>query len=253
VLCTCRDVTELKHAERILAATRLELAHAARLALVGELTASIMHEIRQPLTAILADAGAGVRLTHDQEELHEIFRDIEHAGANAAEIIERLRRLARKRPLELRALDVNHVAQDVLQLVAADAHRRRVKLVAELAEALPVINADRVCLQQVLLNLVVNALDAVEHSQAAKRLVTVRTVAATGGVEISVSDTGHGIAPDILPKLFDTFFTTKKDGVGLGLAISRSIVEAHSGRIWVEGRGEPGATFRLALPARPVS
>jgi two-component system, LuxR family, sensor kinase FixL len=248
VLCTCRDITERKQAERELAAIRLQLAHAARLALVGELSASIMHDIRQPLTATLASAGAGKHLAQDPE-IREIFEEIEHLGITMAEIIEHQQTLARKRPLDLQPLDVNNVAQDVLHLVAADAHRRRATLVAELTPALPSIQADRVCLQQVLLNLVVNALDAVNENDGAERRVVVRTRSAPDAVEISVSDTGKGIPADVLPKIFDTFFTTKSDGVGLGLAISRSIVEAHAGRIWAEDDRRHGATFRLSLPA----
>lgn len=251
VLCTCRDITELKQAERELAAIRLELAHAARLALVGELGASIMHEIRQPLTAMLANAAAGKVLTQDSE-IRAIFEEIEHSGISMGEIIEHLRTLVRKRPLALLSLDVNQVAHDVLRLVAADAQRRGATLVAELTPVLPSIQADRVCLQQVLLNLVVNALDAVSESAVGERRVIVRTRSAADWVEISVSDTGNGIPADVLPKLFETFFTTKNDGVGLGLAISRSIVEAHGGRIWAEGHHGRGATFRLSLPTRPA-
>ena len=145
---------------------------------------------------------------------------------------------------------MNQVAHDVLHIVAADAHRRGVALAAELSPALPSIEADRVCLQQVLLNLVVNALDAVGESDGAERRVVVRTSSAPDSVEIAVSDTGNGIPADVLPKLFETFFTTKNDGVGLGLAISRSIVDAHAGRIWAEDHRGHGATFRLSLPTR---
>lgn len=259
VLCTCRDVTELKQAERELAVIRLELAHAARLALVGEMTSSIVHEIRQPLTSILANASSGIRLTQDPARgvdpapLREIFDDIEGVGRTAAAIVERLQTLARKRPLELRALDLNGVASDVLQLVAADARRRRVTLRAELAPALPLIDADRVCLQQVILNLVVNAMDALDQELADERQVVVRTRHAANAVECVVSDTGQGIAADHLPRLFDPFFTTKQDGIGLGLAIARSIVDAHAGRIWADDTGGRGATFRLSLPIRAAS
>jgi two-component system, LuxR family, sensor kinase FixL len=247
VLCTCRDITELKQAERDLAAIRLELAHAARLAVVGELSASIMHEIRQPLAATLANAGAGKRLAQDAE-IRAIFEDIEHCGINMGEIIDHLRALARKRPMALQPLDVNQVAHDVLRLVAADAHRRSATLVAELSPGLPSIRADRVCLQQVLINLVVNAIDAVNESAGTERRVIVRTSSTADSVEISVSDTGNGIPADVLPKLFERFFTTKSDGVGLGLAVSRSIVEAHAGHIWAEDHHGHGATFRLSLP-----
>lgn len=255
VLCTCRDITELKQAEKELAAVRLELTHAARLALVGELTASIVHEIQQPLAAIHINSSAGMRLLHDRRkepgmtEIADIFDDIHSESGNAVQITERIRSLARKRPLALRALDVNEVANDVLRLVAAEAHRRQVTLRAELLPSLPVVHADRVSLQQVILNLIVNAMDAIEDRH--ERQVSVRTRHEPELVEVAVSDTGHGIAAADMPKLFDAFFTTKNEGIGLGLAISRSIVEAHSGRIWAEDNGGRGATFRLTLPVTP--
>ena len=228
VLCTCRDITELKRAERELAVTRLELAHASRLALVGELTASIMHEIRQPLTAMLISAGAGVRLAKGRIRSLAGFSGRSSASAPMPrEMVEGLRTLTRKRPLELRPLDVNQVAKDVLQLVTLEAQRRRIELRAVLSPVMPVIAADRVSLQQVLLNLVLNAMDAVTEEE--QRHIRVCTLCAAGGVEIEVSDTGHGIAADALPRLFDPFFTTKRDGIGLGLPISRSIVEAPFG------------------------
>jgi len=244
-------VTELKQAERELNAVQLELAHAARLALVGELTTSIMHEIRQPLAAIVTDADAGMRYAARDPELHEIFREIHNVGLNAAAIIERLQALARKRPLELRPLDLNHVVHDVLHLVAADAHNRGVTMHAELSPALPTVYADRVCLQQVILNLIVNAMDAV--GETAERVITVRTWSGKDAIEIGISDTGNGIPADRLPKLFEAFFTTKADGVGLGLAVSRSIVEAHAGRIWAENGTGRGATFRLTLPIQAAT
>ena len=256
VLYTCRDITERKLAEKELATARLELAHAGRLALVGELTASIVHEIQQPLAAILANASAGLRLTKNgtehprRAELHETFSDIHQESSDAAQIIERLRSLVRKRPLELRPLYLNDVAGDVLQLVAADAHRRRVAIRADLTRGLPMVAADRVSLQQVILNLIVNAMDATDPEGGEERRVLLRTRHAETGVELAVSDTGRGIAPDDLPKLFDAFFTTKQDGLGLGLAIARSIVEAHSGRIWAEAGDGRGATFRVTLPVR---
>jgi len=252
VLCTCRDVTELRQAERQLAAAQIDLAHAARLALVGELTASVMHEIGQPLMAILANAAAGLRYTKDRPELNQIFDEIERAAADAAQIIERQRTLVRKRPLERQPVDMNAIAADVMHLVAADAYRRRVTLSAELAPVLPALSADRVSLQQVLLNLIMNAMDAVEGNADGARQVAVRTSCEADVVAIEVRDTGHGIPADHLPKIFDAFFTTKEQGVGLGLAVSRSIVEAHAGRIWAEDLAGRGATFRLALPIRPA-
>ena len=255
VLYSCRDVTERSRAEEELRAARRDLVHASRLALVGELLASVTHEIRQPLTAIVVNASAGLRLLHDNatldrlEDIREILSDIGDEGRVAAVIIERVRALVRKRPLELQRLDVNEVTREMLRLVGADARRRGIVLNAELAPALPAVDADRVCLQQVMLNLIVNGMDAMDQVQGAARQLSIRTGHRKDAVEISVSDTGVGIPPERMPKLFDAFFTTKNEGIGLGLAIARSIVEAHRGRIWAEDNGGRGATFRLTVPA----
>jgi len=226
ILCVCRDVTELKHAEKELAATRLDLSHAARLALVGQLMASIVHEIQQPLTSILANASAGLRHLRRQErsaelaELREILSDIHDQSSAAAKIVDRLRSFVRKRSLQLRALDVNKVANDVLRLVHADALRRGVTLRAELTPSLPVVDADRVSLQHVILNLIVNAMDATNENEGEERLVIVRTRPGAGTVEIDVSDTGQGIPADHRANLFEAFFTTKAEGVGLGSGLN---------------------------------
>ncbi|MGH7302853.1 MAG: sensor histidine kinase [Candidatus Rokuibacteriota bacterium] len=255
VLYTCRDVTERRHAEEELRAARLELAHASRLASVGELLASIAHEINQPLTSILTNASAGLRrlpalAAADQaDELLEIFVDIRDQGRRAGDVIERVRALAGKRPLERRPLDVNEVAGEIVTLVLGEARRRHVTLRTELVASLPPIDADRVSLQQVMLNLMLNGMDAMDQREAADRRLVVSTRRLDDAVEVAVSDTGHGIPADRLPKVFDAFFTTKKEGLGLGLAIARSIVEAHGGRIWAEDNGGRGATFHLALPA----
>ncbi len=254
VLYTCRDVTELKQAERELAALRVELLHAARLALVGELTASIVHDIKQPLTAIVANAEAGRRLVDNPgnpcgaADLIEIFRDVLDESHVATDIVDRIRGLARKRPMERRLLDVNDVIRSVLLLVGADAARRHIQLDAELEQDLPAIEGDRVSMQQVLLNLLVNAMDAIEQANSRRRLITVRTRRANGGIEADVADTGPGIAAEQLPLLFDPFYTTKHDGIGLGLAISRSILDAHGARIWAEDLGGEGASFHVELP-----
>ena len=256
ILYSCRDITELKHTEEALRTTRLDLMHASRLALVGELMASIAHEINQPLTSIIANAGAGLRQLEPEapservRELRDILGDIRDEGRMAAGVIERLRALAAKRQLERRPLDVNELARDTLRLVGGDARRRQVTLSAELGHALPVVEADRVSLQQVMLNLLLNAMDAVDRDEPAERAVTVRTCRADDAVEVAVSDTGRGIPADRLPRVFDAFFTTKADGLGLGLAIARSIVEWHGGRIWAEDRDGRGATFRMRLPPR---
>ena len=254
MLYTCRDVTELKRAEDELRAARLDLAHAARLALVGQLVASISHEINQPLTAIQTNASAGLRLvSHDLgsdelSEVRDILTDIHDQSRRADDIMARLRTLAGRRPMMRQALDVNEVAGDMVRLVGTEARRRGVTLRTELGPSLPRVAADRVCLQQVMLNLIVNAMDAMDELAMEDRRVVVRTRQLDGGVEVEVSDVGHGIPAEYLPKLFDAFFTTKKDGLGLGLAIVRSIVEAHQGRIWAEDHGGRGVTFHVTLP-----
>ncbi len=254
VLYSCRDVTDRRHAEEELRAVRQELAHASRLALLGELMASIGHEINQPLAAIRSNASAGLHLLNrdggsdEQSELREIFRDVQDQSRLAAEVIERMRALAGKHPLVSEALDLNEVTNDILRLVAGDVRRRRVTLRSELVPSLPAIAGDRVCLQQVVLNLLVNAMDAMDHVETGTRQLLVRTSRVGDAVEVSVTDSGRGIPPDRLPKLFDAFFTTKERGLGLGLSIARSLVEAHGGRIWAEDHGGRGATFHVALP-----
>jgi PAS domain S-box-containing protein len=257
VLCTCRDVSELKVVERELAATRFNLTHAARLALAGQLLASIMHEVQQPLVAIDLNLRAGMDILRNREEtagtekLHEIFDSIHEGTSVAFDMIDRLRTLVRKRPLERRPLDLNGAANDVLHLVRPDAIRRGVALRAELAPDLPPVHADRVSLQQVILDLVVNAMDAMDGN-AGERSVIVRTRPGVESVEVAVSDTGPGVSAEHRSRLFEAFFTTKVHGVGLGLVIARSIVEAHGGQIWAEEHAGRGATFRARLPVRDV-
>jgi PAS domain S-box-containing protein len=257
VLCTCRDVTELKATERELALTRLELAHEARLAVVGEMTQSIVHDLSQPLAAIGVNASAGIRLADQEEpgsslvaELRAILADIHDVSRDAGALVARLRTLGRKQPLDLRELDFNVVAQEVFHVVGADAQRRGVMLHAQFAPSLPVVLGDRVSLQQVLLNLIVNAMDAMSTADSPERRVVLRTRSVDGGIECSVSDTGPGIPTNALSRVFDPFFTTKEHGVGLGLAIARSLVQAHAGQISVENEVGRGATFRLTLPVK---
>jgi PAS domain S-box-containing protein len=258
VLYACRDVTERRRAEDELRAARLNLVHASRLALVGELMASITHELRQPLTSILVNAGAGLRWLEGEArpvgstELREILDDIRQQSHLARSVMDRLRALAAKRPLERGPLDVNDLTSDVLGLIEGDARRRSVALDRELMPALPPIDADRVCLQQVVLNLLLNAMDAMDQVAAHERRLVVRTGRLDDAVEVAITDSGPGIPADRLPMVFDAFFTTKKDGLGLGLAIARSLVEAHGGRIWAEGHAGRGVTFRLTLPTLQI-
>jgi two-component system, LuxR family, sensor kinase FixL len=255
VLCTCRDVTELKQAERELAITRQRLVHAGRLALLGELTAMIVHEVKQPLSAIFANVSAATMSLSrngnlDVVELRSILDDIQEASGAAADIVDRLRALATQRPREPVPLDLNDIARDTLRMLAAEARRRNVSLREDLHAGPIELSGDRVSLQQLVTNLIANAIDAAEDSGEENCQVIVSTGVDTGAWVLSVTDNGRGIAPQHLPRLFDAFFTTRDDGVGLGLAIARSIAEEHGGRLSVQNNPGRGATFRFELPAR---
>jgi C4-dicarboxylate-specific signal transduction histidine kinase len=232
---------------------RAELAQASRLALAGELTASIAHEINQPLGAILANAGAAEALLRRDPsanaELREIIADIRKADVRASEVIRRVRSLVSSREAEREPVEANAMIREVLALMRGESGRRGVAVEPDLSAGLPTLHADRVQLQQAVLNLCLNAMEAMAECPASRRRLGVRSAAADGGVEIAVSDTGPGIRPEHLPQVFDSFFTTKPQGTGLGLAITRSIVEAHRGRLSAENRPGGGACFRIMLPA----
>jgi PAS domain S-box-containing protein len=247
------DITERRQTELEVARQRNELAHAARLTIVGELTASIAHEINQPLGAILSNAEtAEILLGSKQphlEEVQKILADIRKDDLRASEVIRRMRDLLRKRELEFKPVDLNAVTSDVLRLVEGETRRRGVQIEKQFADTLPVVRGDVIHLQQVLLNLILNGMEAMSESSESNRRLTMRTAYdGKGNVEVAVEDSGPGITPDRLPRLFDSFFTTKTHGMGLGLSIVRSIVEAHCGRIWAENNSSGGACFRLTLP-----
>jgi signal transduction histidine kinase len=236
---------------------RAELMQASRLALAGELTASIAHEINQPLGAILANAGAAEALLRrgitSSDELRAVIDDIKKSDLRASEIIRRVRALVSTREGEYHLDDLNMAVGDVVDFLAGDARRRGVAMAAKLAPGLPRLSIDRIQLQQAIVNLCVNAMDAMAEVPAGNRQLGVVTRArADGGAEVIVTDTGPGIAPERMPRLFDSFFTTKVDGTGLGLSISRSIVDAHGGALSAENRRGGGALFRIVLPATRV-
>jgi PAS domain S-box-containing protein len=244
-----RDITDRKHAED---ADR-RLAQAGRLALMGELTASIAHEINQPLGAILSNSDALEMLFEAGRarpaEIRAILSDIRREGLRASDVIRNVRSLVRPREMQMRAVDLCELAADVLRLAEAESRRRGVALEADMASSLPRVRGDHVWLQQLLLNLMVNGMDAMSDLPQSQRYLALRA-SRNGGtwVEVAVEDAGHGIAAEALPRLFNSFFTTREHGMGLGLSISRSIVEAHGGRIWAENNHAGGATFRFTLP-----
>jgi signal transduction histidine kinase len=235
---------------------RTELAHAARLSAVGQLTASIAHEINQPLGAILSNAEAAEMFLNAEpprlDRVRQILADIGHEDRRASEVIRHVRSLLGKAPTEMQTLALNEVAQDVLDLVASDALRRGITLKPELHASILCVRGDRVQIQQALLNLVLNAMEALEGETNGDRRIVVRTSPAPEStVDLVVADNGPGIPKEHVPNLFESFFTTKPEGMGLGLSIVRSIVEAHDGRIEAGQSGDGGALFRLRLPAVP--
>jgi PAS domain S-box-containing protein len=248
------DITERKHAEAELLQQRTELAHVARVSTIGELAASVAHELNQPLGAILANAEAA-ELFLEQDppavgDLRAILADIVKDDERAGEVIRRLRALLRKRELERQPLEINSLVVDVFALVRGDAALRGVSLTADLGPGLPQVAGDRVHLQQVLLNLILNSMDALAGQPRERRRILVRTRSgADGRLEMAVIDSGHGIEPAKLLRVFEAFYTTKPNGMGMGLSIARRIIEAHHGRIWAENNASGGATFCISLPA----
>lgn len=231
-----------------------DVAHAARLAMAGEITASIAHELAQPLSAILSNVEtAELLLRQDVDNsvvLAEVLADIKRDNLRAHEIVRRLRALLQKRELKFESSDVNALVLSAVSMLRTDAARRNISLRTDLGE-LPTIKLDRVHFQQVILNLVLNAMDAMAQTPPATRWVLVRTrVNQHSDVEITVSDTGIGMSPEQLARAFESFFTTKEGGVGLGLSIARSIVQAHGGTITAQSYERSGTTVRVTLPVR---
>lgn len=234
---------------------RVELAHALRLTVVGELTASIAHEINQPLGAILSYAEAAEILTADTpglDQVRKILAEIRHEDLRASDVIQHVRTLANKVTPEMLPVDVNDVVQDACHLMQHDAARRQIELATEVSPHRLAVKGVRVQLQQVVLNLILNGMEAMAETTKARR-VLVRTARDGGEVQVAVIDAGPGLDPAALPRLFESSFTTKREGMGLGLSIARSIVEAHGGRIWAENNPTGGATFRIALPSATAS
>jgi signal transduction histidine kinase len=229
-----------------------ELAHVNRYATAGELTTSIAHEINQPLGAIRANAETMELMVKsaspDMDEIREIAADIRRDEERASEVILRLRSLLQKAPFELREVDFNEVVSETLELLSGLAAGRQVSIEKSLYPVALPIKGDRIQLQQVIVNLVVNAMDAMSSMPAAGRRITVWTHRSDDFAEASISDSGPGISPDKLPHVFDPFFSTKPEGMGMGLSIARTIVEAHEGELLAENQKKGGALFRIRLP-----
>ena len=250
---SCIDITERKEAEIEMQRHRAELAHVSRIAMMGEFTASVAHELKQPLGAILSNAEAAeMYLATDPpavEEVREILADIRKSDKTAADIINRIRGFLEKHELVREPLQVNGMVEGALKLVGIEGAVRRVAINFEPTPDLPWVMGDGVHLQQVLMNLILNGLDAMSSVPEERRHLVIRTARGeNSAVRIAVSDSGLGIEEDAMQRLFDPFFSTKEHGLGMGLAITRAIVEAHEGQVWVDSELGVGTTFYVELP-----
>jgi len=257
VLDTNTDITAATAAQEELHQAQSALAHAARVATLGELSASIAHEVNQPLAAIITNGEAALRwmarkepdLGEAQDALKRVIKD----GERASEVIRRIRALTRKNEQNRTALDLNAVIEESLALVQREIAGRQIVLTLDLAAGLPVVEADRIQLQQVLINLLLNAVQAMDAVAPETRRLQIRTFGDNDQACLAVEDSGPGFEAETASKLFSAFFTTKASGMGMGLSICRSIVETAGGRIWVSRNDGAGATFHVTLPAREAA
>jgi PAS domain S-box-containing protein len=251
---TTTDIDDQKRAEEALRQTQADLAHVARVATLNAMTASIAHEVSQPLSGILTNAGTCMRmltadppnLTGAAETVRRTIRDAERAG----QVVRRLRAMFTAKAPTMEEVDLNNAAREVITLSAGELKKGRVLLQTKFADELPLIRADRVQMQQVILNLLLNAVDAMAKTEDRPRTLLVETnLQDTGGVKLAVRDSGAGVSADTIEKLFQAFYTTKEHGMGVGLSICRSIIEGHGGRLWASANEDgPGATFAFNLP-----
>jgi len=253
-----QDVTHHRHAEEAVAKLRAELARAAKFASLGVLTAAIAHEVNQPLTGIVTNASMCRRMLgvdppdieRAQESVSRTIRDAERA----AEVIKRLRALFCKKGVTCESLDLNEATREVVALSLSELERNKVMVRTELTGELPPIQGDRVQLQQVILNLLLNASDAMSGIDDRPRQIVIKTERdGEDRVQVSVRDTGVGFGPQGVDRLFDAFYTTKSSGMGIGLSVSRSIIESHDGRLWATPNDGPGATFSFSIPSGPLA
>ena len=250
------DATERKRAEEALREVQTELAHANRVATMGQLTASIAHEVNQPIAAAVTNANAALRwLSAERSDLDEARQALGRIVANgnrASEVIGRMRALIKKAPPRKDVLGINDAILEVVALTHGEATKNGVSVRTQLAQDLPRIEGDRVQVQQVILNLVVNAVEAMSGMNGGPRDLLVSTEKAEpDDVLVAVRDSGPGPGPVDLDRLFDAFYSTKADGMGLGLSICRSIIEVHGGRLWASANEPRGALFQFTLPAHP--
>ena len=249
------DITERRRAEDALQEAQADLARLNRVMLLGEMTASIAHEVNQPISAVITNAQAGLRWLDarrpDLEEVRQALSRVVRDGNRAGDVIDRIRALVRKVPPHRDRSNINEAIHEVIALTRTEVERNRIRLQTRLADDLPLVPADRVQLQQVIMNLIVNAIEAMAGISDRPRELTIASGEGDANtVFVKVRDTGPGIDPADLDRLFQSFYTTKPDGIGMGLAISRSIVEAHGGTLSATPNQPNGAIFQFTVPTR---
>jgi PAS domain S-box-containing protein len=258
VLVISRDLTEHMLASEALREAQMELAHVNRVTTMGQLTASIAHEVNQPIAATVTNAQAALRWLDarppDLEETRQAVARIVNDGIRAGEVVDRIRALIKKVPARTDRFDINDAIVDVVALTRSELSSNGVSLQTQFAQGLPLVQGDRVQLQQVILNLIVNAIEAMSGvSEGARELRISTEINESSGALVAVQDSGPGLDPASLEHLFDAFYTTKSSGMGMGLSICRSIIEAHGGRIWAEANVPQGATFQFTFPWQAAS
>jgi two-component system sensor histidine kinase TtrS len=249
-----RDITERKRAEEEARQREAELAHVSRLTLMGEMASGLSHDISQPLATILFYARGCVRRVRsgaaDSAALLDPMEKIATQAETAGRIVDRLREFVRKRAPHLSTVDINEVTREALSLLESEVGKSGVEVRLRPGKALPPVRADRIQIEQVILNLVRNGMEAMSDVEADRRVLTIETSNSGGdSVTVVVRDVGRGLSPETAERAFDAFFSTKPNGMGMGLSISRSIIEAHGGRLWVVPDVARGATFQFSLPA----
>jgi signal transduction histidine kinase len=268
-----RDITEQKRleeqrlelvateralaSEKALRETEAKLARVVRVLSVGELATSIAHEINQPLAGVVTNAEAGLRWLSGEppnvQEARDSLALVVRDGNRASAVIRRIREFLRKGAQGTAPLDVNEVVQETVILARAELQKQRVAIKIQLSGDIPRVRGDRTQLQQVILNLLLNGVEAMASLEGTKELLVRSQISAGAGIVVAVRDSGIGISRQDMPRLFDAFFTTKPDGIGMGLSISRTIIEAHGGRIWAELNDGPGLTVQFELPVEVAS
>ncbi len=257
ILTIATDVTESKRAEKELRRLQMELAHATRVMTMGALTTSIAHEVNQPLAGVVTNGNACLRWLAidppDLEEARDAVNRIIRDGIRASEVIKRTRTLLKKSPPEKRTLDINEIVGETISLAQYEIQKNKILLQTQFSMELPMIAGDKIQLQQVLLNLLMNGIDAIKTATdgAARLSVETRNYEADK-IIVAIKDSGVGLDAGSLEKIFESFYTTKKEGMGMGLSISRSIIEAHGGRLWAIPNDGEGATFQFTLPVGSV-